>query len=399
MRSFLPIKGPGGRALTTREKIALLILGVTLVLCVLTMLAGKGAYLASDAQNPVFGFVGWLSRSFGAGIVALYGLVLVWSGLIYFKGERIADATPLSGRFAAALGVTIGISGALGIADLHSAGNLGTLVGTALGNTIGGALGFPLLLLLMLLGVNLAGQGALTALRQPALAVAPAATPYAPGSSFGLRDADGGRIVHEPPLPDDGDPSPDERSLAVTQAMEEIERSHGVTIVDVEPAADENSETIEERPSIGEEVEAAPVPAPETEEAEVQRGLAEIASRIGAAEPAAEEAEDAENEWYEPAQRDPEAELDEELEDEAEIAEQEAEELADDEEEEQEDVEEEAAEEYEEDVEEEELEEEEAGDPYAQGGLLRRLNANSEPATDDDSRPYASFDWRGRPLD
>ena len=39
MRKFLPIKGPGGRYLTPNEKVALLILGLTLVLCVLTLLS------------------------------------------------------------------------------------------------------------------------------------------------------------------------------------------------------------------------------------------------------------------------------------------------------------------------------------------------------------------------
>ncbi|MHC4728951.1 MAG: hypothetical protein ACYS6Z_00005, partial [Planctomycetota bacterium] len=103
MRMFLPIKGPGGRYLTPNEKIALLILGLTLVLGVLTLLAGEAAYLDDGAQNPVFGFVAVLCRSTGGGIIALYALVVVWSGLIYFKGERVADVAPLGGRMFAAL--------------------------------------------------------------------------------------------------------------------------------------------------------------------------------------------------------------------------------------------------------------------------------------------------------
>ena len=90
MRMFLPIKGPGGRYLTSREKVALLILGVTLVLCVLTLLNGEKAYSGEGSRNPIFALVSLLCRKFGAGIVALYALVLVWSGLIYFKGEKIA---------------------------------------------------------------------------------------------------------------------------------------------------------------------------------------------------------------------------------------------------------------------------------------------------------------------
>ena len=47
------------------------------------------------------------------------------------------------------------------------------------------------------------------------------------------------RGVGEPPLPDDGDPTREDRSFAVTQAMEEIERSQGVTIIDIEPETQE----------------------------------------------------------------------------------------------------------------------------------------------------------------
>ena len=75
------------------------------------------------------------------------------------------------------------------------------------------------------------------------------------------------RGAGEPPLPDDGDPSPEARTLAVTQAMEEIERSQGVRIVDIEESEPE---------SIGESVDAAPEPGADTEEGEVQAGLREV---------------------------------------------------------------------------------------------------------------------------
>jgi hypothetical protein len=130
---FLPIKGPGGRYLTSREKVALLILGITLVLCILTILHGEHAYLRDQSRNPIFSLVSLLCRKFGGGIIALYALVLVWSGLIYFQGEKIARVTPLTGRLFAALAVTVGVSGALGIAKLETAGGLGSLVGGALG--------------------------------------------------------------------------------------------------------------------------------------------------------------------------------------------------------------------------------------------------------------------------
>ena len=274
MRMFLPIKGPGGRTLTQREKLALLVLGLTIALGALTLLAGENAYLKLPAQNPVFAFVSFLCRSVGGGIVALYGLLLIWSGLVYFKGERIAQVAPLGGRLLAAMGVTVGVSGTLGIAELDTAGRLGLIVGGALGNTFGAGFGFPVLLLLMVLGFHLAWQGAWSAMRTPppAAAVGVAAT----GGAFGIGfdETAGGRLGMEPPLPDDGDPTPDERSLAVTQAMEEIERSQGVTIVDVEP--DDRTD----RPSIGEEVESAPEPEPETEEAEVKRGLEAVVEAL-----------------------------------------------------------------------------------------------------------------------
>jgi hypothetical protein len=493
MRMFLPIKGPGGRYLTPNEKIALLILGLTLVLGVLTLLAGEAAYLDDGAQNPVFGFVAVLCRGIGGGIIALYALVLVWSGLIYFKGERVADVAPLGGRMFAALAVTVGVSGALGIAQLESAGELGTLVGRSLDHTLGGAVGFPVLLMLMLLGFHLAGQGAWTALREPvavAAAGGAAASPHA-AFGYGLEDQAERRFTQEPPMPDDGDPTADERSFAVKQAMEEIERSQGVTIVDVEPEA-------EARPSIGEDVDAAPDPAPETEEAEVRDGLQTVADalRPPPAPPAAaardeedahglvpvppteiahedeeyededeyeeevdeepatatadydreeeeEEEEEAEYDEYEEDDDEDEDE-DEELEDEDEAAEYDEYEEDDDEDEDEELEDEDEAAEYEEyeeedeetdedeedeaeqaEVEDAEAEEEEAetgfaraeeededeqadgfaeaesDDPYARGGLLRRMQRRQVPAeeTAEDERTYTTFDWRGRPLD
>jgi len=94
MRNFLPIKGPGGRNLTGKEKIALLVLVVTLLLCVLTLVAGEKAYLLDEAPNPVFTIVAAFASALGGGIVALYALIMVWSALIYLKGERVADITP-----------------------------------------------------------------------------------------------------------------------------------------------------------------------------------------------------------------------------------------------------------------------------------------------------------------
>ena len=282
MRSFLPIKGPGGRTLTPNEKVALLILGFTLVMCVLTLTAGERAYADGPPRNPVFGAVAALSRTLGGGIVALYALVLVWSALIFFKGERVARVGPLPGRVFAAVGVTIGVSGVLGLGNLQSAGSLGQAVGSAFGNTFGDAVGFPLLLVLLLLGFHLAGQGAWTALRVPAVAVAGGAGVKA---GFG---SESGRFGGHPSMPDDGDPTADERSLAVTRAMEEIERSQGVTIVDVEPEEEED----EARASIGEEVEAAGAPAPDTEEDEVRRGLDYVHETLGARYVAEEDDED-----------------------------------------------------------------------------------------------------------
>jgi len=457
---FLPIKGPGGRYLTPNEKIALLILGLTLVLGVLTLLAGEAAYLDDGAQNPVFGFVAVLCRSIGGGIIALYALVLVWSGLIYFKGERVADVAPLGGRMFAALAVTVGVSGALGIAQMQSAGQLGSLVGGALDHTLGGAVGFPVLLMLMLLGFHLAGQGAWTALREPMIpaATAAAASPHA-AFGYGLHDPAERRFAQEPPMPDDGDPTADERSLAVKQAMEEIERSQGVTIVDVEPAD-------EARPSIGEDVESAPVPNPDTEEAEVQDGLQTVANALRppvADDDRDEELADDRNEdahglipvppseiATEDEEEEEEAEYEEEDDEHAEYGDYEeegdeeddrdddAEEEAEYEEYERDDEEDSEYEEYEEEDDEEEdravaeddeaeaeVEEDETGfakagsaeededaqadgfaepesdDPYARGGLLRRMQRRQVPAEDtaDEERAYTTFDWRGRPLD
>ena len=84
MRMFLPIKGPGGRYLTPNEKVALLILGLTLVLGVLTLLAGEAAYLDDGAQNPIFGFVAVLCRGIGGGII-LNGQL--YRGVRYTAGE------------------------------------------------------------------------------------------------------------------------------------------------------------------------------------------------------------------------------------------------------------------------------------------------------------------------
>lgn len=277
MRMFLPIKGPGGRYLTPREKVALLILGLTLVLCALTLLAGDGAYETDATRNPVSAFVALLCRTFGGGIIALYALVLVWSGLIYFKGERVVDMRPLAGRLFATLCVTLGISGVLGIAHLETAGSLGLTVGAAIGNTFGATLGFPILIVLMLLGVHLAGQGAWSAMREPVRATGTATAPG--GLGFGLKDAPQGRFAH-PALPDDGDPSADERTLAITQAMEEIERSKGVTIVDVDPEEETAEETTAEefgdRPSIGEEVDEVSGADDDSAEAEVRRVVAAV---------------------------------------------------------------------------------------------------------------------------
>ena len=94
MRMFLPIKGPDGRYLTRREQVALLILGCTLILCVLTLMAGERAYAGIGAQNPILAFVSLPSRLLGGGIVALYGVVLLWSALVYLRGEWTLGGKP-----------------------------------------------------------------------------------------------------------------------------------------------------------------------------------------------------------------------------------------------------------------------------------------------------------------
>ncbi len=423
MRNFLPIKGPGGRALTPKEKVALCVLGVTLVLCVLTMVAGESAYSDTQARNPIFAVVAMLCRALGGGIVGLYAVVLVWSGLIYFKGERIADVAPVAGRMLAAFGVVVGISGALGIGSVPTAGALGSLVGGALGNTIGGTLGIGVLLALMLLGVHLSSQGAWGALREPSPIVAHGYSVSAP-----TLEASGGRVSSEPPLPDDGDPSPDERTNAVTLAMEEIERSHGVTIVDVERT---DASEAESRPSIGEEVEAATPPAHETDEAEVQRGLREVSEALALEHARHDETDDADVPHpFTPAPSESvEAQAVEEVDEEAEAPEEAEEEdveaeptvyeptyelidrvpeetgfaptsAATDEDEIELAAHAEVAAGEETEVEESEAEEDDADDPHARGGLLKRLkDRQQEDAELDASRRYASFDWRGRPLD
>ena len=362
MRMFLPIKGPGGRYLTPKEKVALLVLGLTLALCVLTLLAGESAYRPESARNPVYAAVALLCRGLGGGVIALYGLILVWSGLIYFRGEKVVRVGPLPGRLFAALCVTVGVSGALGVAHLQTAGGLGSAVGAALTHTMGAGVGFPILILLMLMGVHLAGQGALTALKQSATAAAPGGYGQATGPGllgFSLREASPARFQDGPPLPDDGDPSPDERSLAITQAMEEIERRKGVTIVEVE------------RTSIGEQVEEIPDPEPESEEGEIQRGIEDVAQAL---KPPVEEEEAVPELIHGLAPVPP------EIREEA-IVEEEPEQ-----------------------VEEEEEAEEEAvqGDPYATGGLLKRIRNQEAPAPGNPEAPpspYTSFDWRGRPLE
>jgi len=308
MRMLLPIKGPGGRALTPREKAALLVLGFTLVVCVLTLLAGRRAFEPGEAQNPVLAMVSIPSRLLGGGIVALYGLVLVWSALVYFKGERVARIAPVGGRLVAALAMTVGISGALGLAQAATAGNLGTMVGSALGNVLGGVVGIPILLVMVLIGLSLAAQGSWAAMQQPTpRPAAPGAAPppftafkgFAP-SGTGFVATPSSRRVAETPLPDDGDPSSEARTLAITQGIEEIEQQKGVTILDVEKAkaapepilpstpTDATPETTHEVPpepraelrSVGDEVAEAPPPAPGTEEATIQESLLRITESI-----------------------------------------------------------------------------------------------------------------------
>lgn len=396
MRMFLPIKGPGGRYLTPREKVALLILGLTLVLCVLTVLHGENAYAPEPSKNPIFALVSLLCRKFGGGIVALYALVLVWSGLIYFKGEKIAKVTPLTGRLFAAIAVTVGISGALGIAHMQTAGGLGNAVGGALHRTFGGGVGFPMLMGLMLLGLNLAGQGAWAAMREP--------IPLAARSMGGMMPLEPtSRRVSGITFVDDGDPTSDERTLAVTQAMEEIERSPGVTIIEVD-----------ERPSIGEEVEEAPPPPPASEESEVQEGIAAVEDALELADAPREEAWAVEAEVQEEP---PQAEEEYESEDHGLVpvppgdspaaAWQTAPPPAEEGVHAGEEAVEEAAEPVGATEDEEEEQEAQADgfaedeDPYATGGFVRRVQEEAPPPAGepvDEERPFTTFDWRGRPL-
>lgn len=388
MRMFLPIKGPGGRYLTPREQWALLILGLTLVLCVLTILHGENAYAAVQSRNPIFAVVSLLCRKFGGGIVALYALVLVWSGLIYFKGEKIAKITPLMGRLFAAIAVTVGVSGALGIAHLQTAGGLGNVVGGAFHRTFGGGVGFPMLLGLMLLGLHLAGQGAWAAIREPVPAAA------RPGTGGIALEPTSSRVSRNP-FVDDGDPTSDERTLAVTQAMEEIERSQGVTIIEMD-----------ERPSIGEEVEDAPPPPPASEESEVQQGLAAVTDALEVEGAPREEAWAVEAEVQEEPPR---AEEEYETEEHGLVPVPPADSPAAawrtaPPEEQEEGVR--AGEEEAAAAEAEEPEVPQADgfadeDPYAKGGLLRRIQEEAPPPAEpvaEEERPFTTFDWRGRPL-
>ncbi len=427
MRMFLPIKGPGGRALTPNEKVALLVLGLTLVLCVLTLLAGESAYVAGEAQNPVFAVVALFGGMLGAGILAFYGIVMLWSGLIYFRGERIAKVAPLGGRLFAAFMVALGVSGALGIARLGTAGDLGLLVGRALGNTFGAGVGFPVLLLIMMLGVHLSSQGVWSAFREAATATAGLSpAPSAAGLGLGFAEAPRRRASAPPTLPDDGDPTADERTLAVTQAMEEIERSKGVTVVEVGQQQDDAQS---DRPSIGEEVEQVPPPAPGSEEEAILRGLLDVSERLAPSDdlevkdleevraeqthatppPVAEDPAEYEVEDHGAVPVPPEAvgypapaappaprreqshfqwdavseEKPLEVMDIADVVSPEAPEA---------------------DAASPEATAPEPaaapeGDPYAQGGLLRRLPKHAEDPPPDPDKPYTTFDWRGQPLE
>jgi len=462
MRHFLPIKGPGGRALTTKEKAALVVLSVTLILLVLTLLAGDDAFGSEPARNPVFALVGALAQPIGIGIIAFYGVVLLWSGLLFFKGERAVRITPVPGRLLAALGITVGVSGLVGIAQLDLAGELGSAVGGAVGGTFGAAFGFPILLAMMVLGGHLAGQGAWAAFRGASAGAAAVAAPVSalapPQTGFRLPERSP-RIGGAPMLPDDGDPSADERSLAVTRAMEEIERSKGVTIVEVES----------DRTTIGEEVESTPEPEHHTEEAEVRRGLDAIAAALEARkaekaeqaakdgpeiaaetdeagwyrptsmlvgerveereeeaeEDAVEVSEDDDDEWVEHSDTSEEeevAEVEEEADEEDEYEEEEEEEGEEEEElededdleedeEEDDDYEDDEEEEEEEDeyIEEEEEEEEDDDEPAAivQPYLFpvasREIDDETEDEEEDgggdDETRSASFDWRGQPAE
>ena len=356
MRTFLPIKGPGGRLLMPREKAALCVLAFTLVFCLVTLLAGPRAFLAGTPRNPVLAVVSVPSRLLGGGVLALYALVLLWSSLIYWKGERVARLEPVPGRLLAAAGAALGISGALGVARLDTAGEMGVAVGSALHHTLGSSFGLTILFLLVLLGLSLAAQGTWNVLRGAPTAAAGAVGAGAAGAAAvgptlrrneALWGAGGGRRSAEPSLPDDGDPSPEDRTLAVTQGLAEIERSQGVTILEVEREAPR---------SVGEEVEEAPPPPPDSEEVEVREGLRRVAEALE--ERVAEEPRAAE------ARAEPDAPCDAAPEPEAATPPE--------------------------------------GDPFARPGLLDRLprrDAPEEAAPEGEARPFTNFDWRGQPLE
>jgi len=451
MRQFLPIKGPGGRALTVKEKVALVVLAVTLILCVLTLLAGDHAFGPEPAQNPVFAVVSALARSIGVGIIGLYAIVLLWSALIFFKGERVAAGKPMSGRAMAALAIAVGISGILGLSRIDAAGDLGWVVGTAIGDAFGFVFGFAVLLSMLALGGHLAGQGAWTALRGPAAAAATAtATPPAGGFTLPQETP---RVGGAEYLPDDGDPSADERTRAIAQAMEEIERSQGVTIVDVEPeeaevevaepeaAGEAEVEDEPPRASIGEDVESTPEPEEDSEEGQLRNALGDVHTALAQLHRKldTDEQEEYEDEPANPGQEEEEAE-DDEYDDEEEEAEYEDEEGDDFEEEEEDDeVDEELSEdEYEGEDDEEEWEEEaaveededelddedvddaparlaqpylfpvarreideepEAGDePEEPAGSAIEQAEHEETENSEDGGAGTRFDWRGRPI-
>jgi len=324
MRTFLPITGPGGRALTPKEKIALALLAITLIVCVLTMIAGEQVFVSGTAQNPVFELIAIPSRLLGGGVLAIYAIVLLWSSLLYWRGERAVELTGVGGKVFAAFGLAVGISGALGVAGFSSAGTLGGLVGHSVANALGATVGYVVLLGMGAVSMSLAAQGAISATglqgRTGRTTASSASSGPTSGHTSTLEPLDHGAILRgagDPPLPDDGDPSPEARSLAVTQAMEEIERSQGIRIVEIDPPLQrsqddeiESDEDVAERgeqvdlegaelevtesaqfpcptadavgatpetpESIGETVESAPAPAAETEEGEVQRALSEI---------------------------------------------------------------------------------------------------------------------------
>jgi hypothetical protein len=242
-------------------------------------------------------------------------------------------------------------------------------------------------------------------MREPMPVVAGAGPRHAAGA---LTMDPASRRVSGIPFVDDGDPSADERTLAVTQAMEEIERRQGVTIIEVD-----------ERPSIGEEVEEAPPPPAASEEAEVQQGLAAVTDALEVSDEPLDVIESRREAWAvetevqeEPPQEEyetpehglvpvppadspaaawqvasPPAEEEGVRAGEEEAVE--AEEAAE-------------APGTAEDAETPQADGYADEDPYAQGGLLRRLQEQApppaEPTSEDEERPFTTFDWRGRPL-